>query len=228
MRIHFATLESCAEATGTVVSVDVLRAFTTAAFALANGATEILLVGTVDEAFALRAQIPDALVMGEVGGYPVPGFDFDNSPSKMAPRALAGRRLIQRTTAGTQGIVRSVRAERLYAASFVCAEATAECLLRDGTTEVTLVVTGQLEERDGDEDWACAELLAARLRGERPDPRPFLSRVARSTAGRKFHEPGHPVFPAEDLALATDLDRFPFALRVTREGAFHVLRAAAV
>ena len=38
MKIHYATLESCHDATGTVVVIDVLRAFTTAAYAFAAGA----------------------------------------------------------------------------------------------------------------------------------------------------------------------------------------------
>ena len=39
--------------------------------------------------------------MGEVDGQPVEGFDFGNSPSKLIGRNLAGKHLIQRTSAGT-------------------------------------------------------------------------------------------------------------------------------
>ena len=47
-RIH--ALESAAEARGMVVVIDVLRAFTTAAYAFHLGAKEIRCVGSVDEA----------------------------------------------------------------------------------------------------------------------------------------------------------------------------------
>jgi 2-phosphosulfolactate phosphatase len=89
-----------------------------------------------------------------------------------------------------------------------------------GTTHVTFVVTGASLGRDGDEDLACAELLAARLHGRDPDPRPFLDRVATSDAGRMFGPGGPDWAPAADLAAACELDRFIHALVATptREG----------
>jgi len=47
-------LEGATHATGTVAVIDVFRAFTSAAVALANGASKIVMVRTVDEALALR------------------------------------------------------------------------------------------------------------------------------------------------------------------------------
>src|ERR1700761_1248876 len=47
-------LEGATRATGSVAVVDVFRAFTTAAVALANGALSIVMVRTVEEAVALR------------------------------------------------------------------------------------------------------------------------------------------------------------------------------
>ncbi len=224
MRLHQTTLEGCAAIEGMVVSVDVLRAFTTAAFAFDAGVRDIVLTGEVEAAFALRERFPGSRIMGEVGGLPVPGFDYDNSPSAMKGRDLKGIRLIQRTTAGTQGIVRSVRARIGYATSFVCAKATAACISIEAEPDVTLVITGKLEGRDGDEDAACAEYIAALLRGETPSAAPYLQRVSRSTAGQKFVEPGHPFFPLEDVMCAVDLDRFDFAMRVTREADGLVMR----
>lgn len=113
MQFAYATNITCAIATGTVVVIDVLRAFTTAAFAFAAGASEILLVSTVAEALALRERFPASLVMGEVDGLPVAGFDFSNSPGDLVGRDFAGARFIQRTSAGTQGVVRSTGAKHL-------------------------------------------------------------------------------------------------------------------
>ena len=47
MIIQRATLQNCHTATGTVVVIDVLRAFTTAAYAFDAGADDITLVSTV-------------------------------------------------------------------------------------------------------------------------------------------------------------------------------------
>ena len=114
MRIQRATLETCAAAAGVAVAIDVLRAYTTAAYGLAAGAREILLTGTVEEALALRAEIPGSLAMGEVNGRQPPEFDFGNSPSALAGLDLSGRPLIHRTSAGTQGAVRAAQASALF------------------------------------------------------------------------------------------------------------------
>jgi 2-phosphosulfolactate phosphatase len=223
-RIEQANLETCGEAADTVVVIDVLRAFTTAAYAFAAGASEIMLVSTVAEALALRERFPGALVMGEVHGLPVEGFDFSNSPAEIAGHDLGGRRLIQRTSAGTQGVVRSLRAETLLATSFVCASATVSYIKRHAPTCVTFVITGIHTDRDGDEDAACADYMAALLRGERPDTEPFLQRVRDSLPGRWFADPAQPDYPAEDLDLCTAVDRFEFAMRVERRDGLLVMQ----
>ena len=61
-------LEGARNASGAVAVIDIFRAFTTAAVALANGASRIIMVGTVEEALALRAAERGAICMGEVRG----------------------------------------------------------------------------------------------------------------------------------------------------------------
>jgi 2-phosphosulfolactate phosphatase len=225
MQIERATNETCGVAIGTVVAIDVIRAFTTAAFALAAGARDIVPVGTVEQALELRTRFPDALLIGEVGGYPIDGFDFGNSPSALVGQDLSGRRLIQRTSAGTQGLVRSLKAEALFAGSLVCAAATARAIAQSAPAAVTLVATGIFPGRDGDEDTACADYLAALLRGEPIDRTALVRRVRESDAGRLFADPADPVFPTSDLDLCTDVDRFDFALRVERRDRLLVMEA---
>jgi 2-phosphosulfolactate phosphatase len=231
--IHGVTLAGAGQATGVVVVVDVLRAFSTAAYALAAGAREIVCVATVEEAMTLREERPGALVMGEIGGLPVEGFDLDNSPLGVRDRDLDGRTLVQRTTAGTQGVVRSRNAEVVLAASFVCAEATVRHLRSLDPDEVTFVITGRDDPaagadhplRDGDEDQACADWIAARLAGERPDPGPYLARVPASDAGKRFADPADTDFPAGDLDACCALDAVDLALRVAHEDGHPVLHA---
>lgn len=66
MEIQRATLDNCSAATGIVVVIDVIRAFTTAAFAFDAGARDVVLVSTVEEALNLRERMPGALVMEAV------------------------------------------------------------------------------------------------------------------------------------------------------------------
>jgi 2-phosphosulfolactate phosphatase len=183
MRIHHATLDDCADARGAVVVIDVIRAFTTAAFALAAVAREIVLVATVEEAFELRANRPGVLLMGEVGGFPPPGFDFGNSPAALRGVDLHDRVLVQRTGAGTRAAVRCAQASTLLLASFPCATATVRHLLAVAPADVTLVASGP----EG-EDAACARHLEALLRGESPDPA-WLAQ-ARAAGLARLAEPG--------------------------------------
>ena len=111
--------------TGAVVVVDVLRAFTTAAYAFAAGAHRIWLVGSVEEALAVKAARPGTLAMGSEWGRRVPGFDFSNSPVELARADLSGYDIVQRTSAGTRGVVQATAATRRWCASLVCASATA-------------------------------------------------------------------------------------------------------
>lgn len=218
MEFRRTTLETCAGATGAVVVIDVIRAFTSAAFAFGAGAHDITLVATIAEAFALRDRNPHALIMGEDGGKPIPGFDFSNSPSHYLDIDLTGRSLIQRTTHGTQGVVRSAHAGVLLTGSFPCAAATAAYLAALHPQHVTFVVTGWEDDGLwGDEDMAFADYLEALLRGLAPDPASYLDRVRNSPTGALFGDPAHAHFLTGDMALCTALDRFAFAMPVTRQ-----------
>ena len=177
MKIGRATLDTCSHATGTVVVIDVIRAFTTAAFAFAAGAQDITLVGTVHDAFALRQRAPGALIMGEVNSLPVKGFDLGNSPSAFIGLDLTGRRLIQRTSAGTQGVVLSTQADAILATSFCCVGATVRYLRKLSPQTLTFVMTAIGPEDEGDEDVACADYVEALLRDAKPDAGLFARRV---------------------------------------------------
>ena len=228
MKIEFATLDTCHLAGGVVVVIDVCRAFTSAAYAFGSGAERILLTGGADEALALRARFPGALVMGEVEGLPAPGFDFWNSPSQLGLADLRAKTLVQRTSAGTQGIIRAVRAEHLLAGSFAVAGATARAIQKLKPRAVTFVITGGSAEdtRYGLEDRACAEYMAALLRKEKPDWRKFMHWEADFRAVHHLSTlPGslRGQFEA-DLALCKFTDRFPWSLPVRREGDLLVMK----
>lgn len=221
MQFQRLSLDDSAAATGTVVVIDVLRAFTSACYAFGAGAERILLVSEVDHAFALRKQFPAARLMGEVGGAPIEGFDFSNSPAHYVNNDLTGATLIQRTSNGTQGVIRAQQAERIFAASFVCAAATIAAIRRLSPKQVTFVITAwhtqSPEPLDGDEDAACADYIEALLRQETIDAEPYLARVRNSRTGALFRTNSRPEYPATDLPYCTAVNRFPFALPITRQ-----------
>ena len=198
---------------GSIVVIDVLRAFTFEAWAFERGAGRMLAVDEAERALHVaRTVLPGSLAAGERGGRPLEGFDLGNSPLALAEHDVEGRTIVHRTSAGTQGLARTAGAGLVLAASFVTAGATARFLREHGVDDVTFVVTGDSLGRDGDEDRACAELIAARAAGDDPDPEPFLARVATSDAGRMFGPDGPDWAPPDDLRLACEVDRFDFAL----------------
>ncbi|MCC6499313.1 MAG: 2-phosphosulfolactate phosphatase [Anaerolineales bacterium] len=225
MKFHYTNLETCHEATGMVVVVDVLRAFSNAAYAFARGAKEIYPIANVDEALKFKSETPYSLAAGEVGGLQPEGFDLGNSPTQTKDMDLSGKVIVQSTGAGTKGIVRSVKAETMLAASFVVASATTQFIRKLEPEVVTFVITGQYRPGHGDEDLACAEYLEALFNGQKPDPQPFINRVFDSRDAIQHLDPNQTAFPLSDLDLCTHIDAFDFAMLVSKENGRHVMRA---
>ncbi len=210
-------LQGAREATGHAVIVDVFRAFTTAAFCIASGAREIVLVADHEQALELKREDPSLFLTGEIDGRPIAGFDVGNSPSAIERLDLTGRRVIQRTSAGTQGVNAAARAHGIVLGSFVIAEATVR-YIRRSADEVTVVAMGHGAAETADEDEACARYIEALLHGRHPAP-PDVFLEGDHT------EQGWPDwFPRRDAELACEVDRFDFALPVTREGGLLVAR----
>ncbi|MEO6846060.1 MAG: 2-phosphosulfolactate phosphatase [Chthoniobacterales bacterium] len=211
--------DRCAEAEGVIVVIDVLRAFTTAAYAFSRGAAGIIPVATLDQAFALREKCPDLLLMGEEQWHPIPGFNFGNSPAALMQADLDRRWLVQRTSAGTQGLMQFPSAEALFAASFVCAKATVRAITALQPEVVSFILTGTLHGAPAEEDEACADYMAALFTDDSSDPTPWLARVGSSYAGQKFLDPESGHYAPQDVALCATVDHFPFAMRaVSVEG----------
>ena len=220
----FFSLDNAHEASGMVVVIDVLRAFTTAAYAFNVGAEKILPVAGVEEALDLKRQIPGSLIMGEIDGIKPPEFDFGNSPAYIKTRDLSERIMIQRTSAGTQGIVRSKKHDQLFAASFVVAKATAETIQRHRPDVVSFIITGESIGRDGDEDRACGEYIQALVYDQRVDHTAFTQRVSGSSAGRSFLNGSNIIGSEKDLELSLQVNIFPFALPVFQEDSLLIMR----
>lgn len=218
-RIFLNRLQNQPRAADTVVVIDVLRSFTTAAVALARGARAIYPVENISQAITLAGEISDAISVGAVGGGdPVPEFDFGNSPAQVMAAALAGRNVVMSTAAGVRGLQRFQRARHLYATSLVCARATAEAIRMTSPDEVCFVITGEWVDRDGDEDIACADYIESLLRDESPDPAVFARRVRESDFGRRFTAGDWPNLPLADLELCVQTDCYDFAMPVARDG----------
>ena len=213
-RLFLNRLERPPEVAETVVVIDVLRSFTTSAVALARGALAVYPVQDPESGRAVRDALEPAVAVGAVaGGAPVPGFDFGNSPSALARADLSGKNVVLSTAAGVRGLHLFREAPRLFAASLVCARATAEAIRAGGGGHV------------GDEDVACADYLQALLGGDSPGPEAFAQRVRQSDFGQRFALGTWPDLPTADLDLVAQADLFGFAMPVHREAERLVIRA---
>jgi 2-phosphosulfolactate phosphatase len=219
---RFVANDECADVDGIAVVVDVLRAFSFAAYALDRGVDRLILTDDLDDARSVAASIPGALLGKD--GPPEPGFELLNSPGQVLERSdLAGRTVVHRTAAGTIGAVAARAAAHLYCASFVVAGATAHRLRALPPAPVTFVITGQGGQAE--EDLSCAEHIAACLDDPGAEPGPQLRRAARAGARlRRGVELGYPGIHRDDVDLCLQVDRFDFAMRAADEDGLLTLR----
>ena len=223
MNSRYLSIAELTETPKTAVVIDVMRAFTTTAWAFDRGAEKIILAATLEDALALKAGHPDWVTIKD--GAPAPGFDTVNSPALMRSADLAGRTVVQKTTNGTVGAVAVRDSELVLCSAFAVAGATARVLRDRADGDVTYVVTG--ENGTADEDLACAQYIAEVAGGRETDAAPFLDRAATAGAAARLAEHArngtagvHP----DDAALCTELDRFDFAMVAAPEDGLMVLR----
>ncbi len=155
-----------------VIVIDVLRAATTAAIALANGARALLPFESVDAAAqAAKAMDPETVRLGgERHMVRIPGFDFGNSPLEYTAERVRGRTIVFTTTNGTLALTASQRARTCLFAGFVNASATfrAACAAITNDTSVTIVCAGS-DRHLALEDAVCAGRLVRSIVERFPD-----------------------------------------------------------
>ncbi|MBX9361118.1 2-phosphosulfolactate phosphatase [Streptomyces sp. WAC04114] len=220
MDARFLGITELTETPTVAVVIDVMRAFTVAAWAFGQGAEKIVLAESLDEAVALKARHPDWVALKD--GPPAPGFDTVNSPGLLRSLDLTGRTVVQKTTAGTVGALAVKEASLVLCAGFVVAEATARLLRTRAGGSVTFVVTG--EDGQADEDLACAEYIARRATEARTDAADFLRRAEGARAAAELAEGVRQGVHPDDVALCLELDRLPFAMVASLEDSLMVLR----
>ncbi len=211
---------------GRVVAViDVLRASSSIAAALANGARTIIPLDSIDEVIT-RAKAFDRTevrLAGERKMIPISGFDLGNSPSEFSRDAVEGKTVLLTTTNGTSALVAVQGARDAVVASYVNFSAVLALLATalGGGSDITLLCAGrdrqlsledaacagryalQLQVRVGDAEMsdgaaACA-LMAREYEGRLPEL------LAASEHGRALRDAGF----ANDLVDCATLDAYP-------------------
>lgn len=145
-----------------IVVIDVLRSGTSILNALINGAEAVIPAWSLKEAYELRNQHPEYLLVGERGGHMPKGFDLGNSSLEFTRERINGKRLVMTTTSGTAALVRSRLARWVLVGVLLNAKAVArkaeEIVAKEGAG-ISLVLAG---EKGGFslEDFLCAGAIA--------------------------------------------------------------------
>ena len=175
MPVHvvFTPDEAAPAAVGIVV--DVLRATSTIAQALGAGYERVLCCAEIDEARALRKEVPDSLVGGERKAVRIEGFDVGASPREfLRPRAAT---LILSTTNGTSAILETARrCERVLLGSLLNLSAVA----RGAGGDDVVVVCAGFQGSFALDDAYCAGRIVQLLSGERTDAAVAVDVLARA------------------------------------------------
>jgi len=164
VHVAFTPVDAAPAAVGVVV--DVLRATSTIAQALASGYRRVLCCAEIEDALALRAEIPDSLVGGERKAVQVEGFDVGASPREfLEPKAET---LILSTTNGTRTIVTaSERCDEVLIGSLLNLGAVVRAATERG--EDVAVICAGYKGAFAFDDAYCAGRFVQALEGERSD-----------------------------------------------------------
>ncbi len=225
MKINILQLiEGAKVASGITVVIDVFRAFSTACYAVDKGIRRIYPVGDINQAYQLKKEHPDYLLVGERNEQKPEGFDFGNSPDQLIKTPFAARTMIHTTSSGTQGIVNATNADEILTGSFVNAGAIVRYIRAQNPTTVSLVCMGYACEYPTDEDTLCAEFIKNELEGKNNDFAGMIATIKAGDGARFFDPDKQSWSPENDFHLCTQLNRFNFVLKVEKEGELVYLR----
>ena len=163
MRVHVAFTPGEAARVPTGIVVDVLRATSTIVQALDAGYRRVYCCAEVEEARALKEELGDAVLGGERGGNPLPGFDLGNSPLEyLSPQA---EEVVITTTNGTRAVVGAAsNCDLVLVGSMLNLDAVAATAR--GRGEDVEVVCAGLRGGPSEDDAYCAGRIAALVGGD--------------------------------------------------------------
>ncbi len=217
-------LEGARKAQGLTVIIDVFRAFSTACYAFGNGIERIFPVGDLNQAYLMKRQNPEYILVGERNEQKPEGFDFGNSPSQLLTSHLNGKTMVHTTSSGTQGIANAIHAEEILTGSFVNAQATINYIRQQNPAKVSLVCMGYSCQYPTDEDTLLAVYIKNELEGIPNDFQAMVEQIRNGDGARFFSPEKQEWAPSADFDLCLSLNRFNFVLKVEQENSINYLK----
>ena len=147
------------------VVIDVLRATTTIAWSLQNGAEAIQAFADLDALETAAAAWPaqQRLRAGERGGKRVEGYDLGNSPLAVTPELVKGKRIFMSTTNGTRSLEAVKAVPLLVTACLPNRTAVARRLLESGASRVWVVGSGWEGDYSLEDSLAAGAVISAAM-----------------------------------------------------------------
>jgi 2-phosphosulfolactate phosphatase len=177
VRVHVAFTPSEAVPAPIGIVVDVLRATSTIAQALASGWPRVLCAPGIDEAIAVREQLGEGLLGGERDAKKIEGFDVGASPREFVDGGDVP--LIFSTTNGTRAILTAAsKCERVLLGSLLNLDAVAAAARESG--EDVIVVCAGFKDAFALDDAYCAGRIVELIGGDRTDASKASELLARA------------------------------------------------
>lgn len=145
------------------VVIDILRATTTAAVALFNGAREIIPTATLGDATSLKQKLDHSSVLlgGERDGQKVEGFDLGNSPFEYSSRVVENKSIILASTNGSAALLCGSEAENCLSCAFINISAVQKQVL-SLSRDIAIICAGN-KGGFSLEDALCGGMLVRKL-----------------------------------------------------------------
>ena len=214
------------EATGAAIIIDVFRAFTTAAIAFDHGASHITLVAEVEEALELRSRGIGDILMGEVDGRRPDGFDYGNSPYEVSQVGLhrPAHRPVPPAPAPSESPPPPTPTPSTWD-RWPSPRPTVNAVLADAPPI-------RLNHRHGRPGTlppptrmnSAPFICATCSKDASPTPRPSAPWCSPATTPPSSSTRPRPQYHPQDVELALQISKYPFAMKVTRENGLPVAR----
>jgi 2-phosphosulfolactate phosphatase len=226
MRVHVAFTPAEAAAAPVGIVVDVLRATSTIAQALASGYERVYCSAEVDEALALRERLGEGLLGGERSAVKIEGFHVGASPREFVgePRA---KTVIFSTTNGTRAILETAaRSDQVLLGSLLNLGSVAAAARERG--EDVVVVCASFQGAFALDDAYCAGRIVQLLGGQPTDAAKAADAIARAwpdaheaLLARTYGPPGL----EKDIAFCAQVGTLDVVPRLNRmvDGAAEIL-----
>jgi 2-phosphosulfolactate phosphatase len=195
-----------------IVVIDVLRAFTTACYAMNNNPKNYIVIRDLKLAYKLKKENPEYVLIGEREGFKLPGFDYGNSPVEIKNVDFSTKTIIQTTTLGTKGIDNALKyTDDVITGSFANAKAIISYIRNENPENVYLFPTNGLENEN--EDLMFAKYIKGYFESKPLNVNSIRDNLMIKRSGIEYLTDPRTEYSKNDFFLSFEPDKFNFILK---------------